>query len=105
MIWDKHASAVGTLLLVLCLAGGAAYQQAPMRTPASGAVTPATVSGEGKRTDSEPAARAAGEAELAPLASERVKVDVDSAEPVAEVPSDLAEPTPPRSRAVAAGLA
>jgi len=30
-IWDKHASPLGILALVLCLVGGSFYQQAPMR--------------------------------------------------------------------------
>jgi len=31
-IWDKHANALGTIGLLLCLGGGALYQQAPLRT-------------------------------------------------------------------------
>jgi len=31
LVWDKHASAAGTLFLLACLAGGAFYQQAPLR--------------------------------------------------------------------------
>ena len=30
-IWDKHASPLGIMALVLCLVGGSFYQQAPMR--------------------------------------------------------------------------
>jgi GDP-mannose transporter len=30
-LWNKHASPLGTAFLFVCLAGGAAYQQAPMR--------------------------------------------------------------------------
>ena len=33
MIWDKHASPFGTFCLLVCLAGGCAYQQAPVRDP------------------------------------------------------------------------
>ena len=32
MFWSRHASPLGTAFLLLCLGGGAAYQQAPMRT-------------------------------------------------------------------------
>ena len=31
MIWDKHATAGGTVALLVCLAGGTLYVQAPMR--------------------------------------------------------------------------
>lgn len=31
LIWNKHASALGTCFLVVCLAAGSFYQQAPMR--------------------------------------------------------------------------
>jgi hypothetical protein len=34
IIWDKHASVTGTFFLLLCLAGGAFYQQAPLRSQA-----------------------------------------------------------------------
>jgi hypothetical protein len=32
-VWNKHASALGTCFLLVCLAGGSFYQQAPMRAP------------------------------------------------------------------------
>jgi hypothetical protein len=32
LMWDKHASPLGTAFLLLCLAGGAMYEQAPMRS-------------------------------------------------------------------------
>ena len=35
VMWDQHASSVGILSLVVCLAGAAAYQQAPMRDEAA----------------------------------------------------------------------
>jgi len=31
LLWDKHASPLGTAALLCCLAGGALYQQAPLR--------------------------------------------------------------------------
>ena len=31
LIWDAHASAVGIASLVVCVLGGALYQQAPLR--------------------------------------------------------------------------
>ena len=34
VLWDKHASLTGTFFLLLCLAGGAFYQQAPLRIQA-----------------------------------------------------------------------
>ena len=37
LIWDQHASARGICALLLCLAGGALYQQAPLRAPPPGA--------------------------------------------------------------------
>jgi GDP-mannose transporter len=32
MIWDKHAGIEGTAALLLCLAAGGFYQQAPLRS-------------------------------------------------------------------------
>jgi len=37
VVWDKHASPLGTFFLLLCLVGGALYQQAPLRAGAAGA--------------------------------------------------------------------
>jgi hypothetical protein len=34
-LWNKHASPLGTAFLFVCIAGGAAYQQAPMRSDAA----------------------------------------------------------------------
>ena len=44
MMWNKHASPLGTAFLFVCIAGGAAYTQAPMRATAAGydALKPAT---------------------------------------------------------------
>ena len=35
-LWNKHASALGTFFLLVCIAGGSAYQQAPMRVGRGG---------------------------------------------------------------------
>ena len=37
LIWDRHASAHGIGALLVCLVGGALYQQAPLRPPSSAA--------------------------------------------------------------------
>ena len=37
VIWDKHAGALGTLGLLVCLVASGLYQQAPMRGDAQGA--------------------------------------------------------------------
>ena len=42
LIWDKHASPLGIASLCVCLAGGALYQQAPLRRPAGYEVAPTT---------------------------------------------------------------
>jgi len=34
LIWDQHASWTGIFALIICLIGGAFYQQAPLRLPA-----------------------------------------------------------------------
>jgi len=39
LIWDQHASWTGILALLICLIGGAFYQQAPSRIPAYKALT------------------------------------------------------------------
>lgn len=58
VLWDKHSSPLGTAFLLLCLAGGAFYEQAPLR------VQPAAFA---KLDD---AARESGEAEAAPSSVE-----------------------------------
>lgn len=41
VVWDNHASMLGTLCLLGCLAGGSLYQQAPLRAkPAQPAPPP-----------------------------------------------------------------
>jgi hypothetical protein len=47
-VWDKHASAVGTGFLLVCLAAGALYQQAPMRAQPGYAKVAGSEEGEGK---------------------------------------------------------
>lgn len=37
LIWDKHATPFGIFALVICLGGGAFYQQAPLRSGAANA--------------------------------------------------------------------
>jgi len=107
MIWDKHASTVGTLLLFLCLAGGAAYQQAPMRSAVGGggAALTAVSSGEGKRTDGEPEPVAAVELAVAAAAERAKETGGIVVEDIMKGPApDASEPTPPRIRVGNAGL-
>ena len=35
VVWDKHATPIGTFYLLVCLGGGVAYQQAPLRESAT----------------------------------------------------------------------
>lgn len=40
LVWSKHASALGTAFLLVCLAGGSLYQQAPLRAAGGGGAAP-----------------------------------------------------------------
>jgi GDP-mannose transporter len=51
LVWSKHASPAGTAFLLLCLAGGAFYEQAPLR--GAGQPQGHGGGGEGKRTAGE----------------------------------------------------
>ena len=45
LVWSKHASGLGTVCLLVCLAGGALYQQAPMRAVSAGGGAGAAAAG------------------------------------------------------------
>lgn len=47
LIWDQHASAKGIFALLICLGGGALYQQAPLRPPPPGGAHEARGGGGG----------------------------------------------------------
>jgi GDP-mannose transporter len=63
LLWDKHSSPLGTAFLLVCLAGGAFYEQAPLRArPAAFAKL-------------EDAALDRGEVEAAPSSVEAAEVE------------------------------
>ena len=52
MIWDQHASMVGILFLVVCLAGAAGYKQAPLAADVEGLPAPTATGGAGRKGSS-----------------------------------------------------
>lgn len=76
MFWNKHASALGTFFLLTCLAGGAAYQQAPMRAAAAGYAQAGDKAGEAASGAAAAGADDRARAQAPELAEEAVGVEL-----------------------------